>query len=289
MQALRYARPSSVEEAVALLEQGGSGARVLAGGTDVIVQARERRRDINLFVDIKALPEAMSITYDPDQGLTIGAAAPCYQIARHEAVRSHYPCLVDSASLIGGIAIQGRASLGGNLCNASPAADGIPSLIVLAAEAGIAGPGGRRTLPVEDFCTGPGTNALAPGEFLVSLRLPPPHPDSGAAFQRFIPRGEMDIAVANAASQLRFDDGRVRWARVAIGAVAPTPLLVADAAQALVGDPLSDVTIAAAAAAARADARPIEDMRGSIKQRKHLAAVLTERSLRAAADRARGV
>ena len=289
MQALRYARPSSVEEAVALLEQGGSGARVLAGGTDVIVQARERRRDINLFVDIKALPEAMSITYDPDQGLTIGAAAPCYQIARHEAVRSHYPCLVDSASLIGGIAIQGRASLGGNLCNASPAADGIPSLIVLAAEAVIAGPGGRRTLPVEDFCTGPGTNALAPEEFLVSLRLPPPHPDSGAAFQRFIPRGEMDIAVANAASQLRFDDGRVRWARVAIGAVAPTPLLVADAAQALVGDPLSDVTIAAAAAAARADARPIEDMRGSIKQRKHLAAVLTERSLRAAADRARGV
>ena len=286
MQAVKYVRAASVEEASRLLLEGGAGARVLAGGTDVIVQARERTRDIDLFVDVKHIPEVMALSYDAADGLTIGAATPCYEIYGSETVRGLYPSLVDSTSLIGGTAIQGRASLGGNLCNSSPAADGIPTLIVLEATVEIAGPNGRRSVAVEDFCTAPGRNVLDAGEFVVSLNFPAPAAGSGARFLRFIPRNEMDIAVTNAATQLRIENGSVAWARVAIGAVAPTPLLVADAAAALVGQPLSDDTIAAAAAASRAAANPIDDMRGSIRQRVHLAGVLTERTIRQAAERA---
>ena len=287
MQAVKYARAESVEEAVSLLQDGGDGARPLAGGTDVIVQARERTRDIDLFVDIKHIPEVVAIEHNGDGSLTIGAATPCYEIYGDESISERFPILVDSTSLIGGTAIQGRASLGGNLCNSSPAADGIPSLIVLEAEVVIAGPNGRRTVAVEDFCTAPGRNVLADGEFVVKLNFPAPAEGSGARFLRFIPRNEMDIAVVNAATQLRLDgDGSVTWARVAVGAVAPTPLLVADAASALVGQPLSEDSIAAAAAASSAAANPITDMRGSIRQRVHLAGVLTERTIRQAAERA---
>ena len=285
MQAVKYARPASIDEATRLLQEGGD-AVVLAGGTDVIVQARERVRNIDLFVDIKHIPEVMELSCNASDGLTVGAATPCYQIYGDEQVRELYPALVDSATLIGGTAIQGRASLGGNLCNSSPAADTIPTLIVLEATVEIAGPNGRRSVPVEDFCTGPGSNVLESGELVVALRFPPPAAASGARFIRFIPRNEMDIAVANAATQLRFDGGNVAWARVAVGAVAPTPLLVAEAAEALVGKPLSDESIEAAAAASRAAANPITDMRGSIRQRVHLAGVLTERTIRQAAERA---
>jgi xanthine dehydrogenase FAD-binding subunit len=288
LQNLRYAKASSVQEAVSLLREGGETARVLAGGTDVIVQARERRRKVDLFVDIKRIPETQQIAYDASTGLTIGAAVPCYQIYGHETVQKLYPALVDATSVIGGTAIQGRASLGGNLCNSSPAADTIPAMIVLEGVAKVAGPGGEREVPLEEFCTAPGRNVLDLGEFVVSIRFPPPQRHSGAAWQRFIPRNEMDIAVTNAASHVRLENGSVAWARIAIGAVAPTPLLVADAADALVGRPLSEETIAAAAAAAKAAARPIDDMRGSVKQRKHLSAVLVERTLREAAERARG-
>ena len=287
VQAVKYARAGSVEEAVSLLQDGGDTARPLAGGTDVIVQARERTRDIDLFVDIKHIPELISIEYSADSGLTIGAATPCYQIYGDSTISELYPALVDSTTLIGGTAIQGRASLGGNLCNSSPAADGIPSLIVLEAQVEIAGPNGRRTVAVEDFCTSPGRNVLGDGEFVVKLHFPAPAEGSGARFLRFIPRNEMDIAVANAATQVRLAaDGTVTWARVSVGAIAPTPLLVSDAADALVGQPLSEETIAAAAAASSAVANPITDMRGSIRQRVHLAGVLTERTIRQAAERA---
>ena len=287
MQELRYAKFSTVDDAVAALQAGGPTARVLAGGTDVIVQARARVRDIDLLVDVKGIDEAMQLTFDADGGLTVGAATPCYQIYGDAGVRERYPALIDCSTLIGGTGIQGRASLGGNLCNSSPSGDSLPVMYVLEASAEIAGPGGRRTVPVEDFCTGPGRNVLQAGELLVSLHFPPPAPNSGAAFLRFIPRNEMDIAVVNAATQLRFDGDTVSWARVSIGATAPTPLLVPEAAAALVGRPLSDDTIAAAAAASKAAARPIDDMRGSIKQRKHLAAVYTQRTIAIAADRAR--
>jgi carbon-monoxide dehydrogenase medium subunit len=288
LQKVKYARASSVDEAIALLDKGGPTARPLAGGTDIIVQARERRRPVELFVDIKPIPETQELKYDARDGLTIGAALPAYRIYGNETVTKLYPALVDAASVIGGTAIQGRASLGGNLCNSGPAADSVPAMIVLEGVANIAGPRGRRSVPIENFSTAPGRNILESGEFVVSLHFPPPSPNSGAAWDRFIPRNEMDIAVVNAGVQLRFEGTNVSWAKVAIGAVAPTVLVVPEAAAALTGKPLSDQTIAAAAEAAMAAARPIDDMRGSIRQRKHLVGVYVSRMIRKAAERARG-
>jgi len=289
VQPLKYARATTVDEAVSLLADNGPGARVLAGGTDLIVNARERTRDVDVLVDIKAIPETMAIEFDADAGLTIGAATPCYQLYNNAQIQEAYPAIVDCASLIGGTAIQGRASLGGNLCNSGPAGDSIPPMIVLEATANIAGPGGTRSVPVEDFCTAPGQNVLADGELLVSISFPAPRPNSGARFLRFIPRNEMDIAVVNAAASLQLDGDTVTQARVAIGAVAATPLFVPAAGEALVGNALTDETIAAAAAAAREAATPIDDMRGSIKQRKHLSGVLTQRVILGAANRSRGL
>ncbi|HLF77693.1 MAG TPA: xanthine dehydrogenase family protein subunit M [Dehalococcoidia bacterium] len=288
MQDVKYAKASSVDEAIALLSQGGATARVLAGGTDIIVQARERRREVKLFVDIKPIQETQDLRYDPANGLTIGAATPCYRIYGNETVKRLYPAIVEAASVIGGVAIQGRASLGGNLCNSGPAADSVPAMIACEGVANIAGPNGRRSVRIEDFNTAPGRNVLTDGEFVVSLHFPPPAVNSGTAWQRFIPRNEMDIAVVNAGVQVRFDGANVSFAKVAIGAVGPTVLMVPDAAAALVGKPLTDATIAAAGDAAKATARPIDDMRGSIKQRRHLSKVLVERTLREAARRARG-
>ena len=288
MQALKVVRPTTVQEAIEQLNEGGDGARPLAGGTDVIVIARARVRNIDVLVDIKQIPELMAIEWDPGTGLTIGAATPCYEIYGNADIVANYPAIIDCATLIGGTGIQGRASFGGNLCNSSPSGDTIPTQIVLEAVANIAGPNGERSVAVEDFCTGPGRNVLEQGEFVVSIFFPAPDANGGARFLRFIPRNEMDIAVCNAASAVKLDGDTVRWARVSIGAVAPIPLLVDGAAEALVGKALTDETIEAAAEAAKAAATPIDDMRGSIKQRKHLSAVLTRRTLQQAARRARG-
>jgi len=283
-----YLAPATVDDAVAVLGEHGSAARVFAGGTDLIIQVRERRRDVGVMVDIKKIPELVECAFTGDGGLRIGAAVPCARLYRDPEVAAKFPCLIDSASLIGGIQIQSRASLGGNLCNSSPAADSIPTLIALGVTCEIAGSSGRRTVPVEQFCTGPGQNVLQPGEFLVALNVPAPGANSGAAFERFIPRNEMDIAVCNAAASvvLSADGSTFQSARIAVGAVAPTPLLVAAAGEALAGQPVSAASIASAADAARAAAVPITDMRGSTAQRKHLASVLVTRVLNQAVERA---
>ena len=289
MNAFDYAAPQSVEEAVSLLSADGDGVGILAGGTDVIAQLKEGRRKLKLLLDIKKIPETGELSFDPEVGLRLGASVPCCLIYEHEAVQTHYPALVDSTSLIGAIQIQSRASVGGNLCNASPAADTIPTLIALEAVCQIAGPSGIRELPVEDFCTGPGQNALEPGEFLVALLFPPPRLYSGAFFNRFIPRNEMDIAVTNAAASVVLNDEKTAFvaARVAVGAVAPTPLLVQEAGAALAGQAVSELAIEAAAQAARSAARPISDMRGTVEQRIHLAGVLTRRAIQGAVQRAK--
>ena len=287
MQDIKYVKPTSIDEAIQVLQKGGARARAFAGGTDLIVQARERKRDVNLFVDVKAIKETMELSYDASKGLTVGAATPCYLIYGDKTVQEKYPALVEATSVIGGIAIQGRASIGGNLCNSGPAADSVPAMIALSGVANIAGPGGRRSVPIEEFNTGPGRNVLQEGEFVVNITFPPPAPNSGAAWQRFIPRNEMDIAVVNAGTYVRFEGSNVAEARCAIGAVGPTVLMV-DLSNAIVGKPLTDETIKAAGQAAKDTARPIDDMRGSIKQRKHLSAVLVERTLREAARRALG-
>jgi carbon-monoxide dehydrogenase medium subunit len=285
-----YAAPRTVAEAVALLDARGERARVLAGGTDLIVQVREHRRDIDLMVDIKHIPDVNELTYDPRHGLRLGAAVPCYRIHENREIARAYPGLIDAVALVGGIQIQSRASVGGNLCNSSPAADTTPALIAHQAVCVIAGPRGTRELPVEQFCTGPGRNALARGEMLLSLRLPPPPRHFGGAYLRFIPRNEMDIAVAGAGVAVTLDAGKARCtaARVALAAVAPTPLLVSEAGAALVDGALSDSLIDEAARRARAAARPISDMRGDTDYRKHLVGVLVKRALQTAIERARG-
>ena len=290
MRAIEYVAPASLDEAIQILTKHGESARVLAGGTDVIIQAREGRRDVGVMVDVKHIAETMELSLAADGSLRVGAATPCAQIYGDARIAERFPALIDSAALIGGIQIQSRASLGGNLCNSSPAADSIPTLIALSATCEIAGPKGTRTVPVEDFCTAPGRNVLQNGEMLVALNFPAPQKNSGAAFERFIPRNEMDIAVVNAAASLTHsaDGSKFESARIAVGAVAPTPLYVKAAGDALAGKAISGEAIDAAAAAASAAAKPITDMRGSTAQRTHLAGILTKRVIRKAIERAKG-
>ncbi len=270
------------------MAEKGPKARALAGGTDILVQLRARRFVIDRLVDVKKIPEVNELSFSRTKGLTVGAAVPCYRIYEDQMVIKNYPALIDSASLIGGIQIQGRASIGGNLCNAAPSADAIPALIVLGATCLVAGPKGRRTVPVEEFCTAPGRTVLKDGELLVSITLPPPKPRSGAHYLRFIPRNEMDIAVAGVGVSVVLDNGKVKEARIALASVAPTPVYAREASQLLVGKEPSEAAIAQAAEAAKRAAKPINDMRGTIEHRIHLVGVLTQRALRKAVARAKG-
>ena len=286
MKWIDYESPHSVSEAIDLLAQAGGRASILAGGTDLLVQLRVGRSNADLVVDGKNIPELNEMSYDADSGLTLGAAVPCYRIYGDSAVSAAFPGLIDAASLIGGTQIQGRASLGGNLCNAAPSGDSIPVMVALGATCNIAGPNGERTLAVEDFCTAPGQNALEDGELLVSIHFPAPKPNSGARYLRFIPRNEMDIAVAGAGVSVELEDGVIKSARVCLASVAPTPLFVREAGEALVGKPANDESVQEAANIAEEAARPITDMRGTIEYRKHLCNVLTRRALNTAIERA---
>ena len=290
MHAIDYVAPKSIQEAVELMASKGDQARAMAGGTDLLVQLRGGRRTSEVVVDIKDISELNQLTYDSQKGLTIGAAVPCYKIYQDDQIAGLYPGLVDSASLIGSIQIQGRASIGGNLCNSAPSADGIPALIALGAVANVAGPNGNREIPVEEFCTGPGQNVLGSGEILVSISIAAPQDNSGAAYLRFIPRNEMDIAVAGVGASVLLDSSGQNFvsARIALASVAPTPVFSKAAGDSLAGKPVSDDSINEAAEKAMGDAKPITDMRGTIKQRTHLIGVLTRRTLDNAIKRARG-
>lgn len=288
MHNIDYIRPKSIDEAIGLLAENGDASRVLAGGTDVLIQLREHVFDqVNVVIDIKAIPELNQIDYDPQSGLTLGAAVPCYQIYNNSTITSAYPGLVDAASLIGGTQIQGRASLGGNLCNAAPSGDSIPAMIALGGIANIAGPNGKRSVPVEEFCTAPRQTVLQQGEMLVSLHFPAPAPRSGAHYLRFIPRNEMDIAVAGVGASVVLNNGTIESARISLASVAPTPLYVKEAEDALVGKPPTEDSVRAAAELAKEAASPITDMRGTADFRKHLCEVLTRRALLKAIERAK--
>lgn len=289
MKDFEYAAASNVDEAVSLLAARGDRARILAGGTDIIVQLREGLREADLVLDVKKIPELMSLSFDPKQGLQLGAAVPCYKIYENESLAKAYPALADSARIIGGWQIQSRASIGGNLCNSSPAADSIPSLIALDAVCQIAGPTGRRSVPVAQFCTGPGKNVLTRGEFLVSLDFPPPQPRSASRYLRFIPRNEMDIAVVGVGAWLRLDASgkNVADARLGIAAVAPTPLAATQAAHWLIGKPATVESFSEAGRLGRTIATPISDMRGPAEYRLHLIGVIAQRALSEAAERAK--
>ena len=285
MEAFDYVAPRSLADAFAHLTNGRSSL-MLAGGTDVIVQLREGRRHCDQLIDIKHIPELMALRFAEDGTLEIGAAKPLAEIYEDPEVARRLPGLVDAAGLIGGIQVQSRASLGGNLCNASPAADASPALMVLGARLVIGSATGTREVPVEEFFLGPGKNALQPGELLVQVKIPAQPANSNAHYLRFIPRNEMDIAVASAGVRFALNGaGRIESARVAIGAVAATPLMVPAAAAALNGNLPTEETFAAAGEASAALATPINDMRGSIAQRHQLVRVLTIRALRGALTR----
>ena len=284
---MRYEAPDSVEGAVALLAGATGDARVLAGGTDLLVQMRADILDPDLVVDIKKISETRTVTEEKG-GWRIGAAVTGAELKEHTKLKKAWPGVVEAANLIGSTQVQGRATLGGNLCNGSPAADSVPALIAAGAVATLAGPKGRRDLPVEDVMLGPRKLALQKGEIVVSFLLPPKAPRSSDAYLRFIPRTEMDIAVVGAGVSLTVDGGgTITAARVGLGAVAARVLLVTEAALAIIGSRFDEAAQARLEAAARAVCRPIDDKRGTVDFRVDVAAVLTRRAALIALDRAR--
>ena len=287
MTSLRFEAPETVDDAVRLLADADGEAKALAGGTDLLVQLRTDFVRPGLIVDLKRIPALMEVTADGDD-IRVGAAVSGAALGKIEAVKAAWPGVVEALELIGSTQIQGRASLGGNLCNGSPAADSVPALIAAEAVCEIAGPGGTRSLPVEDVVTGPGQLSLAPGEIVVSFTMPKPRPRSGDAYLRFIPRTEMDIAVVGAGVALTLDEAGVcTHARLGLGAVAPRPLLVDDGAKALIGTTVDDDALAALSAAASAACNPIDDKRGTIEYRVKVAGVLARRAALIALERAR--
>lgn len=288
MRDFEYAAAATVDEAVSLLSAGGSRARILAGGTDIIVQMREYHVEADLVVDVKKIPELTELTLD-ENGLRVGAATPCYQIYGDPQIKQNYAGICDAARIIGGWQIQSRASLGGNLCNSSPAADSIPPMIAYNGTCHIAGPQGSRTVPVSEFCTAPGKNVLQPGELLVTLEFPAQGKRTGGHYQRFIPRNEMDIAVAGVGAWVQLNESgeAIEEARIALAAVAPTPVFAADTSQWLSGQAATEQTCVEAGERAKQQASPIDDMRGPAEYRTHLIGVLTKRVLAGAIERAK--
>ena len=287
MNDMRYEAPKTLEAAVALLSGANGRGKVLAGGTDLLIQMRAGRVEPGLLVDIKGIPEMTSIVAE-NGAYRFGAAVAGMDLIEHAGFAKAWPGVVDGVKLIGSIQVKGRATVGGNLCNASPAADSVPAMIAAGAVASIAGPRGRRQIPVEDVATGPGTTSLAPGEILASFLLPRRAPRSGDAYMRFTPRTEMDIAVVGAGVNLTLDEkGICSRARVCLGAVAERALLVPEAAAALVGTSVDEAALERLAAAVRAACRPIDDKRGTREFRIKVAGVMARRAVELAAKRAR--
>jgi aerobic carbon-monoxide dehydrogenase medium subunit len=285
---IRYVAPRTLDEAIGAFAAAGSAARIMAGGTDLLVQMRSGLVRPGLIVDIKKIDEMMKIEETPDGGFRIGAAVSGAELADHPKFAKTWPGVLEAVNLIGSKQVQGRASPGGNLCNGSPAGDSIPAMIAAGAIVTIQGPNGRRELPVEKVPAGPGRTNLTPGEILVSFTLPPRPPGSSDAYLRMIPRTEMDIAVVGLGVSLTLKDGVCTAARVGLGAVAPTALLVEAAGQALTGSRLDDVALEKASEACRAACRPIDDKRGTIAYRVKTAGVLLKRTVAIAARRAGG-
>jgi CO/xanthine dehydrogenase FAD-binding subunit len=283
---LAYAAPSTVEEAVGALAAASGIAKVLSGGTDLLVQLRSGRVRPDLIIDTKRIPGISGIR-ERDGGFAIGAATPGAVIGECEALRQAWPGVVEAANLIGSTQIQGRASLAGNLCNASPAADSVPPLIAARATCVVAGANGRREVPVESIVTGPGRTSLGRDEFIIEFHLPRRPPCAADAYLRFIPRTEMDIAVVGAAVSVNLDGAGVCTdARVVLGAVAPTALLVRDAGDALIGRTLDATALAALDEAVRRACKPIDDKRGTIAYRTKVAGVMARRAAAIAYERA---
>jgi len=285
---MEYHAPTSLDAAVDILAGKAGECRVLAGGTDLLVRMRSDMADPHTVVDIKRIDSLRSITRE-DGGWRIGAAVSAAEMNEHTGLATDWPGVVEAAGLIGSTQIQGRCTVAGNLCNASPAADSVPALVAAGATVRIAGPDGIRDMATGDVTTGPGKTVLQRGELVASIFLPARPPRTGDAYLRFIPRTEMDIAVAGCGVSMTLDEGgECKTARVALGAVAPTVLLVADAAKALIGTGVDEAALEALAAACRKAASPIDDKRGTAEYRVHMAGVLARRAAIIARQRAGG-
>jgi len=283
---LSFTAPTTVDEAVRMLAGSAGLAKPLSGGTDLLVQLRSGRMRPEAIVDVKRIPGLIGIREESDK-FVVGAATPGSVVFENEAMQKAWPGIVEGLDLIGSQQIQGRASLGGNLCNASPAADSVPAMIAAQATCVIAGPNGRRTAPVEAIVTGPGRTSLDKGEFIVEFYIPKPKPHQSDAYLRFIPRTEMDIAVVGCAVNVTLDgSGVCNDARVVLGAVAPTQVVCEEAAKVLIGHRLDEPTLAALDTAAGHACNPITDKRGTIEYRIKVAGVLARRAAKIAFERA---
>ncbi len=290
MREFEYAAPTSLLEAINLLSRANGKGRLLAGGTDLIAQMKENRKRPAVVVDVKRIPELNVLSFDEMHGLKIGAAVSCARIASFAPVREHYLALAEACCLIGSVQIQNRAAVGGNFCNAAPSADTVSPILSYEGKVVIAGPTGRRELLAENFFVGPGQTVLGEGEILVEITIPIPASHCGAAYLRFIPREEMDIAVAGVAAFVQFtaDGRRCERARITLAAVAPTPVRAREAEEFLAGKSADQASFAQAGELAAQAAKPISDMRGSAAYRIELVKVLTRRSLKKAWERVSG-
>ncbi len=292
MRQFQYYAPESLGEAIELLRQHGDGGRPLAGGTDLVVQMKENAMKVPMpshVVSLQRIPELQGIEFNEAAGLRIGAAATMAEVAESPVVRERFQAIAEGAAVVGSFQTMNMATVGGNLCNAAPSADVAPPLLAHEAQAVIVGPGGRRSLALDKFFLGPGRTALAAGELLAEVRVATPPVRCGSAYLRHTPRKQMDIAVVGVAVVIsRGHDDRIDRARIALGAVAPTPIRSRAAEALLDGQPLSDDLFARAAEAAAAEAQPISDTRGSAEFRRHLVRVMTLRMLHKAAARADG-
>jgi carbon-monoxide dehydrogenase medium subunit len=288
MKTFDYEAPSTIDQTITLMSKTSGQSLILAGGTDLLVQLRSSNKDVDLVIDVKGIPELNQVNYDEVSGLVIGAAAPCSLIYESEPILENFPAIIDAATIIGGKAIQNRASFGGNLCNASPSGDAIGAMMSLGAICNVVGLKGARNIPIEEFCIAPGKNVLSKGEMLISIQIPSPRPNSGSNYLRFTPRAEMDIAVAGVGASIELDSdlNRILSARIALVAVAPTPVLATEASESLIGQKPSRSIFEKAASVAKETISPITDVRGSAAQRKHLIGVLTRRCLDIAVNRA---
>lgn len=282
---MQYHTPGSIEDAIAIASNADGVTRFLAGGTDVLVQLRADMVTPDTLIDIKHIDGVSDIARE-EGGWRIGIAVSGAEMSEHPELHNEWPGIVEAMDLVGSTQIQGRATLTGNLCNGSPAADSVPAMIAAGASVSVAGPNGSRIVAVEDIPTGPGRTSLDKGELISAVHLPARGSHGGDAYLRFIPRTEMDIAVVGCGVNLRRDGATITEARVSLGAVAPTVLLVEEAAQAIIGTSLDDAAMEALAAAASAACNPIDDKRGTIKFRKHVAGVLARRTAKIAYERA---
>jgi CO/xanthine dehydrogenase FAD-binding subunit len=283
---MRYESPTTVQAAVSLLADAAGKAHILAGGTDLLVRLRSGFIEPDLIVDLKRIDALKSITMESD-GLRVGAAVPSAMLNEHAQAVAGWPGVCEAASLIGSTQVQGRATISGNLCNASPAADSVPAMVAAGAVARVIGPKGTRDVPVEDIATGPGKTSLGKGEFVESILLPKRAPGTSDAYLRFIPRTEMDIAVVGVGICLTVDkSGTCTAARVSLGAVAAKVMVVETAAHALIGTKVDDAALNALAAACSAAATPIDDKRGTVAFRTEIAGTLAKRAAKIALTRA---